>query len=227
MTTRLTIVLALSMMLVSGNALAQYYYRIECDISIKNKVEGGEGALIMGRAYYDKSRDQMVYDIRFPEKEVWVIKDTTIYVIQKDQVTQSRSIDHYNQSTVFHKILEGQLNNYGLYGSIFSIENILRDGEMVVTTWVPRTDKERLGTILTSTISDALHGVVFKNHEGRIIGRQLFKDYTLVNGLNIPTEIIQVFYREHHEEYQVFSFSNIKINNPGNESMYAYPITGR
>jgi hypothetical protein len=205
----------------------QYYYRIECDISIKNKVEGGEGALIMGRAYYDKSRNQMVYDIRFPEKEVWVIKDTVLYIQKDDQLTQTQRIDQYNQSTVFHKILEGQLNNYGLQGSIFSIKSIQRDDDMVITTWVPRTEAEQLGTILTSTVDDALFGVVFKNQEGQIIGRQLFRDYTVVSGLKVPTEVIQVFYRDTLEEYQVFSFSNISINNPGNEHMYAYPVTGR
>lgn len=212
--------------LFSATARSQYFYRIECDISIKNKVEGGEGSLILGRAYYDKSRNQMVYDIRFPEKEVWVIKDTTIYTHKDDHVIQSRSIDQYNQSTVFHKILEGQLNNYGLQGSVFSIEDISRDDEMVITEWKPRAEFERLGTIFTSTVNGMLHGVVFKNHEGNIIGRQLFKDYTVVSGLNVPTEIIQAFYRDEQEEYQIFSFSNIKINNPGNENKYAYPSNG-
>jgi hypothetical protein len=212
--------------LFSVSARSQYYFRIECDISIKNKIEGGEGALVLGRAYYDKNRDQLVYDIRFPEKEVWVVKDTTIYILKDNEVTTSQNISQYNQSTVFHKILEGQLNNYGLQGSVFSIESIVREDEMVVTTWIPRTEAKQLGTILTSTLNDVLYGVVFKNFEGAIIGRQLFRNYTVVSGLNVPTEIIQVFYRDEQEEYQVFSFSNIKINNPGNESKYAYPISG-
>jgi hypothetical protein len=219
--------LAVFILLLPESGQAQYYYRLECDISIKNKVEGGDGALIMGRAYYDKSRNQLVYDIRFPEREVWVIKDTVLYVHIDDQLTHKQNIDQYNQSTVFHKILEGQLNNYGLQGSIFSIKSILRDDDMVITTWVPRSGAEQLGTVLTSTVNDALHGVVFKNYEDQIIGRQLFRDYTVVSGLKIPTEIIQVFYRDTQEEYQVFSFSNIRINNPGNEHMYAYPATGR
>ncbi len=211
-------------LLLASPGKAQYYYRIECDISIKQKVEGGEGMLILGRAYYDKSKDQMVYDIRFPEREVWVVRDTSVYVHSHGEVQHIRAIDQYNQSTIFHKILEGNLKNYGLEGGIYRVSDIERSGEMVITTWSPAVRQSILGNILTSTIDDALHGVVFKNSDQKIIGRQLFREYTLVQGLHIPTEIIQVFYRDTHEEYQIYNLSNIRINNPGNQHMYHFRV---
>lgn len=211
----------------SKTSSGQYYFRIECDISIKNKVEGGEGTLILGRLYYDKSLQKMVYDIRFPEREVWVVQDTTIYFIRGGNIERSRGIEQYSQSTVFHKILEGQLNNYGLQGTIFDIGEVEREGEMVITTWVPKTARHILGNILTSTVGGSLFGVVFQNPAGEIIGRQLFRNYQVVRGLSIPSEIVQVYYREGREEYQVYSMSNIIINNPGNENLYNYPVSGK
>lgn len=222
--TKLVALVPAIVLLLSLTGKAQYYYRIECDISIKQKVEGGEGMLILGRAYYDKSKDQMVYDIRFPEREVWVIRDTSVYIHSNGQIQHIRAIDQYNQSTIFHKILEGNLKNYGLEESIYRVSDIERSGDMVITRWKPSSGQSLLGDILTSTIDDALYGVVFKNSAGKIIGRQLFREYTLVQGLHVPTEIIQVFYRDNHEEYQIFTLSNIRINNPGNQNMYHFRI---
>jgi hypothetical protein len=213
------------LLLLSFPAKSQFFYRIECDISIKKKIQAGEGVLILGRVFYDKNIGKMVYDIRFPEKEIWVIKDTTLTIQKGETIDQIRSIDAYNESTIFHKILEGKLNNYGLEGTIYSIKNVTKDGEMVITTWAPASSRLNLGQIFTSTVNGELHGVVFQNMEGEVIARQLFRNYTLVRGLRIPTEIVQVFYKPEGEEYQVFSLSNIRINNPENESKYNYTIS--
>lgn len=204
----------------------QYYFRIECDISIKYKVDGGEGMLVLGRAYYDKGRNTLIYDIRFPEREVWAIRDTSLFMVKGEKTEQTRVIDQYNQSTIFHKILEGQLSNYGLQGSVYAVDRVERDGELVITTWKPSQSAPMLGTILTSTLNNQLYGVVFMDAQGAVIGRQLFKDYVIVRGLSVPTGIIRVFYRDTGEEYQVYSLSNIVINNPGNESKYNYPLPG-
>lgn len=212
--------------LASLPAKAQYYYRIECEISIKNKIPDGEGVLILGKAYYDKNISRMVYDIRFPEKEVWVVQDTTVTIHKNGETERIRGVAAYNQSTIFHKILEGRLNNYGLEGTVYAIQEVERDGDLVITTWAPTRESQALGKIYTSTLDDELFGVVFQNPSGEVIGRQLFRNYTLVRGMKVPTEIVQVFYKDGAEEYQLFSLSNIKINNPGNENMYHYPAAG-
>lgn len=214
----------MSVLFAAGGAKGQYYHRIECDISIKSKVENGEGMLVLGRVFYDKNQAKMVYNIRFPEREVWIVQDTTIHFIKDGKYESATGIDQYNQSTIFHKILEGQLQNYGLSGTIYQIEGVSREDNMVITTWVPRIENKVLGNILTSTVDGLLFGVVFKNASNDIVGRQLFRNYINVKGLSIPTEIVQVYFRPDREEYQVHTLSNIIINNPGNENMYNYPV---
>jgi hypothetical protein len=206
---------------------AQHYYRIECDISIKHKVAGEDGMLVLGRAYYDKVAGRVVFDIRFPDREVWVIEDTLVTVHKDGTTRQTMGMEQYTQATIFHLILEGNLNNFGLHGTMYTMGSVRRDEEMVITTWNPGPGNQALGKIHTSNIDGALHGVVFENATGEVIGRQLFRNYLTVRGLQVPTEIIQVFYREEAEEYQVYAFSNIRINNEGNEDFYNYRGTGR
>lgn len=201
---------------------AQLYYRIECDISIKHKVAGEDGMLVMGRVYYDKVAGRAVFDIRFPDKEVWVIEDTLVTVYKDGESRQTRGMEQFTQATIFHLILEGDLNNFGLHGTIYNLDAVRRDQEMVITTWVPRPGNQALGRIHTSTVDGTLYGVVFENFSGEVIGRQVFRDYETVRGLNVPREIIQVFYREGSEEYQVYSLSNVRINYEGNEAFYHY-----
>lgn len=223
-----TCIVLIAFMLAGFSSLqAQHYYRIECDISIKNKVAGEDGMLVLGRAYYDKVAGKVVFDIRFPEKEVWVIEDTLVSVHKDGETRQTRGMEQYTQATIFHLILEGDLNNFGLHGTMYAMDKVRRDEEMVITTWVPRQGNQALGKIHTSTIDGALHGVVFENALGKVIGRQLFRDYLTIRGLQVPTEIIQVFYGEEAEEYQVYSLSNIRINHEGNEDLYNFRGPGR
>jgi hypothetical protein len=201
---------------------AQHYYRIECDISIKQKVAGEDGILVLGRAYYDRVAGRVVFDIRFPEKEVWVIEDTLVSVHKDGKTRQSGGVEQFTQATIFHLILEGNLNNFGLQGTMYTMDRVRRDEEMVITTWIPRTGYHALGKIHTANIDGALYGVVFENAPGEVIGRQQFRNYLIIKGLQVPTEIIQVFYKEGNEEYQVYSLSNIRINHEGNENYYHY-----
>jgi len=46
---------------------------------IKAKSPTGEQQLTVGKLYYDKNVKQIVYDVSFPEKEIWVQRDTVLY----------------------------------------------------------------------------------------------------------------------------------------------------
>ncbi len=219
-------ILILPVCLFVKTSQAQYYFRIECDISIKGKTGSGETSLVMGRVFYDRNINKLVYDLNFPEKETWVMRDTIVYVHRQGGLETTRGMEQFNQSTVFFKILEGQLNNYGLRGSTYTVEDVKRDGDLVITTWKPPSNSKTQDRIYTSTANDALYGVVITDPAGEIVSRQLFQKYTTVRGLRIPTEIIQVLYRGGSEDYQVFTLSNIRINHQGNENMYNYPVVG-
>lgn len=209
--------------LISTTVSGQSFYRIESDISIKTKTVGGQGNLTLGKVYYDRTIRKMVYNISFPEKEIWVVKDSLSLVYRNDTLFQRSIINPFIETTVFHKCLEGKLNDFGLKGSAYQIENVEKDGNMVITTWKPPAEvASKLGQIVTSTVNNSLYGVVIKTPLDEILSKQVYKNYSVVSGLKVPSEIIQIMYKDGSEIYQVITLKNIVINNIKNENLYNY-----
>lgn len=212
------------LILINTTAFGQSFFRIECDISIKTKTVGGSGQLTLGKVYYDKNIQKLVYCIHFPENEVWVVKDSVAYTFKNNLLYQKDKINPFVQTTVFHKSLEGKFNDYGLKGSIYSIEKVEKDSNMVITTWKPPSNAMYLGKIITSTVNNNLYGVVIKNKVDVIVSKQVYKKYSVFKGIKFPTEIIQVMYKGTQEVYQVITLSNVIVNSLQNENYYNYPI---
>ncbi len=211
------------LVLISKTIAGQSFYRIESDISIKTKTQGGQGNLTLGKVFYDRTNRKMVYSITFPEKEIWVVKDSLSMVYHNDSLFQKNIINPFIETTVFHKCLEGKLNDFGLKGSAYQIEKVEKDGNMVITTWKPPANlASKLGQIVTSTVNNSLYGVVIKTPLDEILSKQIYKNYSVVSGLKVPSEIIQVMYKDNTEVYQVITLTNIVVNNIKNENMYNY-----
>lgn len=206
----------------SGILLAQYFYRIEADISIKTKA-GNFSQLTMGRVFYDINIKKLVYNITFPEKEVWVVKDSVVSTYVGGKLVKKTTTVALVQSTIFHLALEGRLSDYGLSKSLYKITKVEKDGDMVITTYSPPPQMKGFGDIAISTKNKSLYGVVFFSADKKILSKQIVKSYTTVSGLKFPAEIIQIYYKEGKENYQVMTFKNIKVNNQQNESFYRYP----
>lgn len=177
----------------------------------------------MGRVYYDLNKKKLVYSISFPEKEVWMIKDSVMSSYVNDKLVKKTTTIDFVQGTLFHLALEGRLADYGLNKSQFKITKVEKDGDMVITTYSPPASLKGVGDIVISTKNKNLYGIVFFNADKQIVSKQILKTYATVSGLKFPTEIIQVFYNNGKENYQVITFKNIKVNNLQNENFYNYP----
>jgi hypothetical protein len=220
---KVPILFLLSLLTLSVNA--QFYFRIECDISIKTKLADGTSSLTMGKAFYDRNTQKLVYDIRFPNKEIWVIKDTNVFTIANNQLIKKEKIVPLVQYTIFNIVLEGSLDHFGLKNSMYKATDVEQSEDLVITTWqVPEKYRKEAGKILTSTKNRELYGVIIYSPEGEILSKQLYKNYQTHNGIKIPGEIIQVIYNDGKESYQVISFKEVKINNMANEEYYNYHI---
>lgn len=206
-----------------SSTYGQSFFRIEADVSMKTKPTDGKGQLILGRVYYDRSHKKMVYNIRFPEKEVWLIQDSLAYTYRDGKLIRTDRMNPFIEATIFHKCLEGKLADFGLRDSPYKVGKVEKDGDLVITTWLPPEGFPFKGSVLTSSKNNDLYGVVILNEKGEVLSRQLFKGYKVVSGLKVPTEIVQALYLGKAEVYQVITLSNIQINNLKNENFYNYP----
>ncbi|MDQ3192436.1 MAG: hypothetical protein M3Q58_12655 [Bacteroidota bacterium] len=220
----LLIIFILLFLLKSG-AFCQQFYRITADFSIKENKPDGQSQLIMGKVYYDKIYKKIIYDIVFPEKGILVITDTVIYRIENNKIINKTPTGNLNDFSVFHLTLNGDLTNFGLNNSPYTIGTVEKKENLIITTWLPPEKyKHLLGKTIISQKDKRLFGLVFFTPFEEIIGKQFFKEYKNINGLEFPLEMVQVTLFEKKEFYKITTFKNVVIDEFKNENLYNYKL---
>lgn len=215
-------------------SLGQYFFRLKADVSIKEVSIDQEHRLVVGQVYYDIHHKKIVYDITFPEKERWVLQDTTYYLF-KDDVLVERSLSLiFPEFSVFHLALEGHLDDYGLQDHpIIKVKDIEKTDDGVIRTLRPIAGyEENLGPIKILTSDRKLKAVLFYNVSERLMSRQFFEDYTIIKGVEVPRKIVQFLYPNpdfHDSDDKGYTLiqttlSNIQINRTDEEYMYNFPV---
>jgi hypothetical protein len=117
------------------------------------------------------------------------------------------------------------LKDYGLKKSIYSVKSVVKEGNMVISTWQPQKGYDKvLGEVRISVVDNKLYGVVFYNPKKLIIGKQIFSNYMTIKSFEFPTEIINFSYLENGQEiHQITTYKNIKVNN-WDEDTYNYTV---
>lgn len=206
---------------------AQQFFRIRADVSVKTKLQSGQQSLTMGRVYYDRNEKKILYELDFPEREILLTADTVTYRIQGGSVIQRSFSPSLAEFSVFHLALSSNLPDYGLKKTQYTIDQVSREGEMVITNWNPPDKlKEDLGKIVISIMDKKLFGVVFFDPKGQITRKQLFEDYVQKDGLAFPGRIVEISYTPEGENYQIMSFKNLVIDELENNDKYSYPLPG-
>lgn len=205
--------------------LGQYFFRLKADVSIKEKSYDGKSMLTKGKIYYDKNIKKLTYQISFPEKEKWLLTDTLMYRITTDSVFKEHTFVNIPEFSIFHISLSGNLNNFGLANSFYSISEVEKENDMVITTWQPKKEAgDKYGPIVMSQKDNKLYGIVFINKENKILSKHFFRDYVNINGFIFPGEVIQIVYIGDKENYKITTYKNIVLNDLQEENMYDYSI---
>jgi hypothetical protein len=203
----------------------QLFFRISMDFVIKAKSPAGDQQLTVGKLYYDKNIKQIVYEVSFPEKEIWVQKDTVLYKIVNSKVVSRQRIPSGIEFSIYNLVLNGNLADYGLKRTKFRIKKVEKSEGNVISTWEPPdVSKKVLGDILLSNVNQQLNGIVFKNSAGEIVAKQFFRNYAKVKGLSFPQEIIKENYINGQKIYELTNFTNIIINDLSGDNTYNYKI---
>lgn len=215
------------------SANAQQFYRVKADLSVKEKLPNGNYRLTVGKAYYDKVYQKLVYRLTFPDKETLVIQDTTMYQIDKNNKLKSTSRTVIvGEFTIFHLALSGKLTNYGLAkdNNLYKILKVEKKDNQVITTWTPKEErfKKFMGNIIMANIGKRLDAIVFYDEKGKIVSKQYFKNYTNVKGVEFPQEVTQMNYQaDGKTAIQQTTYKNIIIDQNDEDEIYRYrvPIT--
>jgi len=192
---------------------------------IKAKSPTGEQQLTVGKLYYDKNVKQIVYDVSFPEKEIWVQRDTVLYKIVNSKIIGKQRIPAGIEFSIYNLVLNGNLNDYGLKKTKLTIRKVEKSDSSVISTWEPPQElKKYFGDILLSNVDQKLNGIVFKNTAGEVVSRQFFRNYIKVNGLSFPQEIYRENYINGQKDIELTTFTNIVVNDLSGENIYDFKI---
>jgi hypothetical protein len=202
----------------------QDFYRISGEFSVKSK-DDSSYSLTRGDFYYDLNHQKLVYNLTFPEKEIWVLSDSMIFRMRADTVFEKTAGASIVEFSIFHLILNNQLQDYGLKNSIYELDKVEKKGDMVVYTWLPPALMSTvLGPVMLSQKDKRLHALIFKNNEDEVLRKQFFRTYANFNGLEFPVEIIDLVYVAGLEIVQKTTYKNIRVNEAGNLQWYNFPI---
>lgn len=208
-----------------NSLIGQHYFRMKADFSIKEKFSDGKMALTMGTVYYDRTHKKLVYDVRFPEKEQWVILDTVFYKIKDNKVVLKQFIPMLPSATIFESALANNLDNFGLENSFYKLQNVEKDADLVISTWLP--DKRLaniMGKIIISRKDNQLYGIAFYTVENELLKKQLFKGYLRSSGIAFPAEITDIMYKLAGKETKLTTFKNLVVNEMKNDAIYNYAV---
>lgn len=206
---------------------AQQYNRIHADFSVKVKTPSGGQSLTMGQVFYDRNIRQIIYYVTFPEREIWLTADTLVYQIRNGKVIAKTATFAMAEFTVFHLALNSRLQDFGLRNTRYSVADVNREKDLVITTWSPpEKAREQLGSILVSVKNKQLFGVVFQDPKGVVLRKQFFEEYQLISGLSFPGKIVEINTTAGRDSYQITSYKNIVVDEMENDNQYYYNISG-
>ncbi len=211
---------------VNGIQAQTEFYRFKSDFSIKEKETGkDQGRLITGTIYYDKNLHKTIYDIRFPEPEQWLVRDTLMYRMKADTLVAQQIVPPVGEFSIFNMILSQQLNDFGLAKVGYTPGDVQQDGKQVISQWLPPAQfKAYLGPVTMAQENKRLSAAAFYDKEKNLVSKFYFKDYSVQSGLPVPGKIYQLFYREAGEFIRIMTLKNIIINQADEDSTYDFDI---
>lgn len=224
MTLRFLLFLTLS---VAGQTLtAQHFFRFKSDFSIKEKEAGkDQGRLITGTIYYDKNLQKTVYNIRFPEPEQWLVRDTFMYRKKADTLVSKQVVPPVGEFSIFNMILSQQLTDFGLAKVGYTPGDVQQDGNQVIAQWLPPEQfKAYLGPVSLASEQKRLTAAAFYDKDQKLVSKFYFQDYTMENGLAIPGKIYQIYYRESGEFVRIMALKNVTINQTDEDQFYDFEL---
>lgn len=195
------------------NLSGQEYYKLTCNITVKEKFSETKFSLIKGTVSYNKYDDKTIYNFTFPSKETWILNKDSLSRQLKNKTDYKIPTSAVYKYSVFKLFFRGTLKNYGLKESLYEILEIKNNKNgSVYSTWKPsKKMKIKYGKVITSQKGGLLQGVIFYNMKKQLIGKQFFKEYINIKGLAFPSKIIEITIIENKKHYKITEFSNINL----------------
>lgn len=192
---------------------AQKYHLFQARFSIKEKRTGTEkSTLMMGKVSYDNHQNKAEYYLSFPQKERWVIQDSTLHKYVGDSLVTTKVLGQVNDFIMFKNILEYKDNDFGLSSAGFVITSVQESDEELIMEWEPPSAfKSFLKKVITHVKDNLLMGIVFYDVEGKEINKTFYENYQIIKDLPVPMKIVSQYSGNEQQLYKSITFDNVVV----------------
>lgn len=198
------------------------------DFSTKQKNADSTLQLTVGKVYFDRTKQKIVYMITFPQKETWVMQDSFMYKIQNGKLTSKEKTGNMVGFSIFNLAANGKLADFGLKNAGYAMGKVEKEKGLTLTTWNPNPKlAKKLGDIVLASQDKRLTGVIFYTPAKEMVSKQFFRKYQNFYGFEFPQEITQFTYTKKGQSLTVTTYKNLVVNALNENNIYNFAIPGR
>lgn len=193
---------------------AQKFTVLDSRFTIIDKNDSGKkNNLIMGHILYDSKTGAADFDIKFPEKENWELRDSFLTKFRNDTISSVMNVGKMSESFMFKSILEFRSSDFGLAEAGFQVLNVEEGDEGVLNiTWDPPSiAKKFLKTAYTSIHDNLLQSVIFEDVDGKKINETFYEKYEVIQGIPVPVQISSIYRGQEEIKYRIIKLKDVEL----------------
>lgn len=192
--------------------------RIEAEYSIKEISPNGQNSLIVGKVFYDQRQQTLVHKQSFPANTLLAFRDSSVFVIQKDSIKQTKASAMAIQFSIYNLILNNEISDFGLEKMGFEMMEVDEQEGKIVSKW--KHSVAASGYIAITQENGKVDGVIFYEKSGKPLVKQYFREYQKVGKVYFPSKIMEIIYTPSGENKKITTHRNIKVDDFTDEAEY-------
>ncbi len=204
------------MFFLSQNISSQKFIILDSDFSLIEKKDfkaDSKNSLIMGHVLYNSSDDSAEFNIKFPEMEKWILRDTILIKYKNDTIFSQQFVGTLSENFIFKSILQPSENDFGLKAAGFEIDEVQEMDGIITISWLAPPNLKHVVNKAVSTLKDnLLQSVTFLDTQDKIMNQTIYEKYELINTMPIPVHISTRFVTDDKSIIKVLKLKNVKIN---------------
>lgn len=202
----------------------QEFYRMNADFTVKIRRSDSTLNLTKGTVFYDKNIKELIYRVSFPQPEVWIVADTSLFKYRADTLFERVTIPSVNEFTVFHLSLNSGMSDFGLKKSMFKVSRVEKRNDLVLSYWkIPKRIESSIDHVIVAKKENRLESVIMVGDDSKILSRQFYRNYLKIGAFEFPQQIVQIIPDEAGiDNYQVTEFKNIVVNDTDHDQLFRY-----
>ncbi|MCB9310647.1 MAG: hypothetical protein H6567_11370 [Lewinellaceae bacterium] len=169
-------------------------------------------ALLKGTFFMNKDEKRIEFNIHFPDRQKWIIKDSIFEKFIGDSLITSTKIKNFDDMSIFTDLLEVQKIDYGLSELGFTLKNTDVTESASFFEWSPpEVFAKFLKNAYTKTENNLLKAVRLIDVDGKEINATFFDNYENIRGMPIPTLITAKYTGNEQKLFKSLQFDKISL----------------